>query len=423
MTRLSVSVRELLDDDLVEQLTAETMDKPRTRVVLLYRIALAAACVALVAGVTAAGIWMSRQPPKIAGPSAASSVSSAPGTGSTAPSNETGDLYAARLQSLLPPEQKGLPETGRELPVYTLLSLTDEERKARLVEYCTSIGLTPAGEVFTEEALPDLNGESLYDIKVLIEFNDLLVRQLTIDPSGRIHIEFGVLDASYWGTAFTYPAPVDTSLTASLPHVSESLALYYYERLSALYPIEDPVVDSYTTGSVHFEDGEAYAIRQTPHVTIRPAARDELDAIRCAALYGITLEIDPDTGALTGMTLPPPVEEEEVSSVPVITENEAIALWEDGSYVPCGAMYNFTGPDPSRILRVRLEYWQHYQQKQLIPVYTIYMEDTSYTWWPADQCADPFSFSVPAVSSDNADWNDIWSFINDSYECVTWSKE
>ena len=61
MTKPSVSIRELLDESLVEQLTGELAAPPKQGV-LLHRIALAAACLLLVAGIAGVGLWASRHP-------------------------------------------------------------------------------------------------------------------------------------------------------------------------------------------------------------------------------------------------------------------------------------------------------------------------------------------------------------------------
>lgn len=71
MTKPSVSIRELLDESLVEQLTGELEESPK-RGVLLHRIALAAACLALVAGIAGAGLWAAVSPPPSWAPAAPS---------------------------------------------------------------------------------------------------------------------------------------------------------------------------------------------------------------------------------------------------------------------------------------------------------------------------------------------------------------
>ena len=70
MTKPRESIRELLDESLVEQLTRE-LEAPPKQGVLLHRIALAAACLLLVAGIAGVGLWASRQSPAILGPTSA----------------------------------------------------------------------------------------------------------------------------------------------------------------------------------------------------------------------------------------------------------------------------------------------------------------------------------------------------------------
>lgn len=415
MTRLSVSVRELLDDDLVEQLTAETMDNPRARVVLLYRIALAAACVALVAGVTAAGIWMSRQPLKIAGPSAASSVSSAPGTGSTAPSNETGDLY-----SLLPPAQTDLPADGRTLPVYTLPSLTDAQMEAQLLDLCRQLGLTPDGEVFWEDTYVNGEGGFFRQPGLYAQPNPQRISMLRLDRCGRLYVQFGNFLSE---TALLSPS--DSRLTASLPYVSEALALDYYQQLSKLFAalsLPAPAVESYNMSYAIMDnhwDGLSYKLIPEPYVTLYPKSTG-LEAVANRGAYGVQLDIDPSGGLLTSLTVAPRPAEES-APVPVIREEEAVALWEKGTYLFTGFYEEPAYRDASQVKRIRLTYWEQPEQRQLIPVYLLYVEDTTLTGLQTpEEYRSPLVYCVPAVSQQDADWSDIKLYGNDSVIRGTW---
>lgn len=420
MTRLSVSVRELLDDDLVEQLTAETMDKPRARVVLLYRIALAAACVALVAGVTAAGIWMSRQPPKIAGPSAASSVSSAPGTGSTAPSNETGDLY-----SLLPPAQTDLPADGRTLPVYTLPSLTDAQMEAQLLDLCQQLGLTPDGEVFWEDTYVNGEGGFFRQPVLYAQPNPLHIGMLRLDRCGRLYVQFGnILSSSYYEE--TLPLfPSDSRLTASLPYVSEALALDYYQQLSKLFAalsLPAPAVESYNMSYAIMDDsldGLSYKLFSEPYVTLYPKSTG-LEAVANRGAYGVQLDINLADGHLISLTVAPRPAEEP-APVPVIREEEAVALWEQGTYLFTGFYEEPAYRDASQVQRIRLTYWEQPEQRQLIPVYILYVKDTrDVASQTPEEYREPLRYCVPAVSQQDADWSDIKLYGNDSVIRGTW---
>lgn len=420
MTRLSVSVRELLDDDFVEQLTAETMDKPRARVVLLYRIALAAACVALVTGVTAAGIWMSRQPPKIAGPSAASSVSSAPGTGSTAPSNETGDLY-----SLLPPAQTDLPADGRTLPVYTLPSLTDAQMEAQLLDLCQQLGLTPVDGV-VRWVSTYVNGEGGFfrQPELYVQENSQRIRMLRVDRCGRLYIDFGRVLSSDSDEAMGL-LPTDSRLTASLPYVSEALALDYYQQLSKLFvalSLPAPAVESYNMSYAIMDDsldGLSYKLIPEPYVTLYPKSTG-LEAVANRGAYGVQLDINLADGHLISLTVAPRPAEEP-APVPVIREEEAVALWEQGTYLFTGFYEEPAYRDASQVQRIRLTYWEQPEQRQLIPVYILYVKDTrDVASQTPEEYREPLRYCVPAVSQQDADWSDIKLYGNDSVIRGTW---
>lgn len=133
MTKPSVSIRELLDESLVEQLTGELAAPPKQGV-LLHRIALAAACLLLVAGIAGVGLWASRQSPAILGPTSAVSEE--------ASSPSSSDDWQRMLAAMLPPTQAALPETGDTMPVAKRPLLTMEEMRGRLEDFCREQGLT-----------------------------------------------------------------------------------------------------------------------------------------------------------------------------------------------------------------------------------------------------------------------------------------
>lgn len=415
MTRPSVSVRELLDDDLVEQLTAEALDNPRARAVLFYRIALAAACVALIGGIAAAGVWLSRQPPAIAGPTA-SAVSSAPSSQGEA--DPTGEADAAH--PLVPPAQDDLPADGRMLPVYTLPSLTDEQMEAQLLDLCQQLGLTPYSDVAWEDTY--LNGEGDFFRQPVLypQPNPQHIGMLRLDRCGRLYVQFGNFLSE---TSPLFPS--DSRLTASLPHVSEALALDYYQQLSKLFAalsLPAPAVESYDVSRSIMDDsfdGPSYKLFSEPYVTLYPKSTG-LEAVANKGAYGVQLDIDLSDGQLTSLTVAPRPTEQ-TAPVPVISEEEAIALWEEGTYLFTGFYEEPTYRDASQVQRIRLTYWEQPEQRQLIPVYLLYVEDTTYAGLQTPEAfREPLIYCVPAVSREDADWSDLKLYGNDSVIRGTW---
>lgn len=166
MTKPSVSIRELLDESLVEQLTGELAAPPKQGV-LLHRIALAAACLLLVAGIAGVGLWASRQSPAILGPTSAVSEE--------ASSPSSSDDWQRMLAAMLPPTQAALPETGDTLPVAERPLLTMEEMRGRLQDFCREQGLIILEETTSPVCVS--MGEDLRYILARVADNPLAIRQ------------------------------------------------------------------------------------------------------------------------------------------------------------------------------------------------------------------------------------------------------
>ena len=402
MTKPSVSVRELLDEALVEQLTGELAAPPKQGV-LLHRIALAAACLLLVAGIAGVGIWASRQSPAILGPtSAVSGEASVP---------SSGDSWQRMLAAMLPPAQAALPEAGDTLPVAERPLLTMEEMRSRLQDFCRKQGLTILEETTTPVCVS--MGEDLRYILATVADNPLAISQLSITPSGCISV--GVSQpglGSVGGFSRPILPPEGTDMAA--PGALTKLARSYYERFRALCPMDEVAVEAWTEGYLSYPEGTADpVISPVYHVTVYPKAAESLEG---AGLYSMRLDIEED-GSLRAITLPAGYADGQIRQAAVLTPDEAVSLWEQGAYLH---MYPFMGEEEpprerARVLRVRLEYWEQADQAVRLPVYILYVAAGAYE--------DVFRYAVPAVSAADADWNDLRLYINDGTVRGTWVRD
>ena len=404
MTKPSVSIRELLDESLVEQLTGELEESPK-RGVLLHRIALAAACLALVAGIAGAGLWAARQSPSILGPgSAVSGEASGP----------SGDDWQRMLAAMLPPVQNALPTAGDTLLVAERPLLTLEEMRGRLQDFCREQGLT----ILEETTYPVCvsMGEDLRYILATVADNPLAISQLSVTPSGSISV--GVSQpvlGSVGGFSRPILPPEGTDMAA--PGALTKLARSYYERFRALCPMDEVAVEAWTEGYLSYPEGAADpVVSPVYHVTVYPKTADPLQALGAAGLTGMRLDIQQD-GTLRALTLPAGYTDGQTRQAAALTPDEAVSLWERGTYLH---MYPFTGGEEpprerARVLRVRLEYWEQADQRVRMPVYILYVAAGTY--------ADVYRYAVPAVSADDADWNDLRLYINDATTRGTWASD
>ena len=257
MTKPSVSIRELLDESLVEQLTGELAAPPKQGV-LLHRIALAAACLLLVAGIAGVGLWASRQSPAILGPTSAVSEE--------ASSPSSSDDWQRMLAAMLPPTQAALPETGDTLPVAERPLLTMEEMRGRLQDFCREQGLTILEETTSPVCVS--MGEDLRYILARVADNPLAISQLSVTPSGSISV--GVSQpglGSVGGFSRPILPPEGTDMAA--PGALTKLARSYYERFRALCPMDEVAVEAWTEGYLSYPEGAADpVVSPVYHVTV-----------------------------------------------------------------------------------------------------------------------------------------------------------
>ena len=273
MTKPSVSIRELLDESLVEQLTGELAAPPKQGV-LLHRIALAAACLLLVAGIAGVGLWASRQSPAILGPTSAVSEE--------ASSPSSSDDWQRMLAAMLPPTQAALPETGDTLPVAERPLLTMEEMRGRLQDFCREQGLIILEETTSPVCVS--MGEDLRYILARVADNPLAISQLSVTPSGSISV--GVSQpvlGSVGGFSRPILPPEGTDMAA--PGALTKLARSYYERFRALCPMDEVAVEAWTEGYLSYPEGAADpVVSPVYHVTVYPKTAAPLQALGAAGL-------------------------------------------------------------------------------------------------------------------------------------------
>ena len=374
MTKPSVSIRELLDESLVEQLTGELAAPPKQGV-LLHRIALAAACLLLVAGIAGVGLWASRQSPAILGPTSAVSEE--------ASSPSSSDDWQRMLAAMLPPTQAALPETGDTLPVAERPLLTMEEMRGRLQDFCREQGL--------------------------------IILEETTSP---VCVSMGVSQpvlGSVGGFSRPILPPEGTDMAA--PGALTKLARSYYERFRALCPMDEVAVEAWTEGYLSYPEGAADpVVSPVYHVTVYPKTAAPLQALGAAGLAGMRLDIEAD-GSLSAITLPAGYAHGQIRQAAALTPDEAVSLWEQGTYLHMYPPAYMEEPprERARVLRVRLEYWEQADQAVRLPVYILYVA--------AGAHEDVFRYAVPAVSAADADWNDLRLYINDGTVRGTWVRD
>lgn len=405
MTKPSVSIRELLDESLVEQLTGELAAPPKQGV-LLHRIALAAACLLLVAGIAGVGLWASRQSPAILGPTSAVSEE--------ASSPSSSDDWQRMLAAMLPPTQAAQPETGDTLPVAERPLLTMEEMRGRLQDFCREQGLIILEETTSPVCVS--MGEDLRYILARVADNPLAISQLSVTPSGSISV--GVSQpvlGSVGGFSRPILPPEGTDMAA--PGALTKLARSYYERFRALCPMDEVAVEAWTEGYLSYPEGAADpVVSPVYHVTVYPKTAAPLQALGAAGLAGMRLDIEAD-GSLSAITLPAGYAHGQIRQAAALTPDEAVSLWEQGTYLHMYPPAYMEEPprERARVLRVRLEYWEQADQAVRLPVYILYVA--------AGAHEDVFRYAVPAVSAADADWNDLRLYINDGTVRGTWVRD